>query len=641
MAVFVMIFGHSLNAYDIPRNYIGAIAMTSEGSSVTLSWTTLGNAVSQVYYGETDRYTYTTEWTTTPSTEHSVTLTRLNPDTTYHYKIRVYEEGLGDVFTAETEDLNFTTDSLLSISDIAVMNANSSTVAITFTTSIASQSIIEYGLTESFGSSKTSDDSTTDHSFTLTSLLPSTTYYFRITAITEGAMAISETSNFTTTESTSHSNTPPTQVTNIGIRALSEDSVSIEWSPSSDDVGVYSYTIFYAQGTLITQEMIDTNDPRVSSVTLLTDSQCNPDSPSYTHTGLTQETTYYYRIIATDSEGNTSPISTSASTLINRSSTNTSGCTAPTEYTLNDSQPPKPPKNVRAASLDKEVQLFWKNGTDSDFVRTIVVRKKIGYPTNPKDGEVIYSGIRETFSDTELENERTYFYSFFTEDSSSNFSLPVTLSISPRGGITNIHVVTTLDDSTKKSPQLKISRTYKKGDTSEDIEHLQELLASQPTIYPEGYTTGFFGILTENAVKRFQEIQKLTITGEFDKPTIEVLLKQNENKYITLSPFKIGAVTLSRTLKRGMKGNDVRYLQEFLISEKLLHEHSVSGIFGPMTEKAVKDFQFKMNISPQSGFVGEKTRSVIQKIIEQETLHSELLSWIHIPEVAGWFSAKK
>lgn len=41
--------------------------------------------------------------------------------------------------------------------------------------------------------------------------------------------------------------------------------------------------------------------------------------------------------------------------------------------------------------------------------------------------------------------------------------------------------------------------------TGEDVKLLQELLATDPEIYPEGLITGFFGLLTENAVKRFQK----------------------------------------------------------------------------------------------------------------------------------------
>ncbi|HEX8591415.1 MAG TPA: N-acetylmuramoyl-L-alanine amidase [Candidatus Paceibacterota bacterium] len=48
---------------------------------------------------------------------------------------------------------------------------------------------------------------------------------------------------------------------------------------------------------------------------------------------------------------------------------------------------------------------------------------------------------------------------------------------------------------------------------SEDVKHLQRLLAKDKTIYPEGSVTGFFGPATERAVKRFQEKHGIVSSG--------------------------------------------------------------------------------------------------------------------------------
>ena len=53
---------------------------------------------------------------------------------------------------------------------------------------------------------------------------------------------------------------------------------------------------------------------------------------------------------------------------------------------------------------------------------------------------------------------------------------------------------------------LKILKELKRGMRGDDIQLLQEFLATDPEIYPEGYTTGYFGPLTEKAVKNFQEL---------------------------------------------------------------------------------------------------------------------------------------
>jgi len=49
-----------------------------------------------------------------------------------------------------------------------------------------------------------------------------------------------------------------------------------------------------------------------------------------------------------------------------------------------------------------------------------------------------------------------------------------------------------------------ISRTLKQGASGDDVTRLQAFLARDPSVYPEGKVTGYFGALTEAAVKKFQ-----------------------------------------------------------------------------------------------------------------------------------------
>lgn len=47
-------------------------------------------------------------------------------------------------------------------------------------------------------------------------------------------------------------------------------------------------------------------------------------------------------------------------------------------------------------------------------------------------------------------------------------------------------------------------KTLKLGDTNNDVKELQNFLALDKKIYPEGIVSGYFGKLTEKAVKQFQ-----------------------------------------------------------------------------------------------------------------------------------------
>ncbi len=51
-------------------------------------------------------------------------------------------------------------------------------------------------------------------------------------------------------------------------------------------------------------------------------------------------------------------------------------------------------------------------------------------------------------------------------------------------------------------PQL--GKALKRGSTGEDVRRLQQFLATDPNIYPEAQITGYYGALTEAAVKRWQ-----------------------------------------------------------------------------------------------------------------------------------------
>jgi photosystem II stability/assembly factor-like uncharacterized protein/peptidoglycan hydrolase-like protein with peptidoglycan-binding domain len=69
------------------------------------------------------------------------------------------------------------------------------------------------------------------------------------------------------------------------------------------------------------------------------------------------------------------------------------------------------------------------------------------------------------------------------------------------------------DASLAKQPPT-FSRTLRKGATGNDVTRLQELLAKDAEVYPEGETTGHFGPATERAVKRFQEKHGIAGQGE-------------------------------------------------------------------------------------------------------------------------------
>jgi len=76
---------------------------------------------------------------------------------------------------------------------------------------------------------------------------------------------------------------------------------------------------------------------------------------------------------------------------------------------------------------------------------------------------------------------------------------------------------------------LQLLRQLSRGMTGEDVKLLQEILATDPDIYPEGKITGYFGSLTEKAVKRFQAkagIEQAGVVGPKTLSKINELLTE-------------------------------------------------------------------------------------------------------------------
>lgn len=71
-----------------------------------------------------------------------------------------------------------------------------------------------------------------------------------------------------------------------------------------------------------------------------------------------------------------------------------------------------------------------------------------------------------------------------------------------------------------EAKELRLISQLRRGSQGEEVKVLQKILASDPSLYPEGLVTGFFGPLTELAVKRFQAKIKVEQVGEVGPQTI-------------------------------------------------------------------------------------------------------------------------
>jgi len=109
----------------------------------------------------------------------------------------------------------------------------------------------------------------------------------------------------------------------------------------------------------------------------------------------------------------------------------------------------------------------------------------------------------------------------------------------------------------------------------------------------------------------FYALKSVDAAGNESKPTaaVKLLVVKKAAAVATTT----GAFT--GTLQRGVTSASVRTLQQLLINLGFLPKTTgVTGYFGPLTERAVKDFQ-KANNLEQVGFVGPKTRVLLNSAL--------------------------
>lgn len=75
----------------------------------------------------------------------------------------------------------------------------------------------------------------------------------------------------------------------------------------------------------------------------------------------------------------------------------------------------------------------------------------------------------------------------------------------------------------KQETVATLAATLKQGDRGENVRMLQQLLAADPSLYPEGTVSGYYGRLTSAAIKRFQKQHGISQVGNVGPQTLRKL----------------------------------------------------------------------------------------------------------------------
>ncbi len=138
--------------------------------------------------------------------------------------------------------------------------------------------------------------------------------------------------------------------------------------------------------------------------------------------------------------------------------------------------------------------------------------------------------------------------------------------------------------------------TISLGSTGDDVKRLQRVFARQLLWNPFGPITGVFDASLESSVKSFQQSNGLFVDGIVGPTTWAKLPSYRE---------------ASPELNTGSKGPAVAWLQKALAGGDVVVEFtpyggSIDGIFGPLTEAAVRALQTWAGL-PVDGVVNDNT----------------------------------
>ncbi|MBX4215388.1 DUF11 domain-containing protein [Candidatus Parcubacteria bacterium] len=259
------------------------------GSVSTQAWFEWGT--SQSFGNQTPSQTFTT------TSNFIANLTGLQPNTTYYYRAVAQNQN----GTAQSQTLSFVTPQCSGGSSVPTVTTNSANVlsqnAATLNGSVngngqTTTAWFEWGTTQSFGNTTSQQTFGTGFSnvtFTISSLSPNTTYYYRAVAQNSAGTSQGSTLSFTTQGTTGGNGSMPTVTTNSA-NVQSQNSVTLNGFANGNGLTTNAW---FEWGT--SQSFGNTTSQSFTGA--------NGQSYSYTLTNLNQNSTYYYRAVAQNSAG--------------------------------------------------------------------------------------------------------------------------------------------------------------------------------------------------------------------------------------------------------------------------------------------------------------------------------------------------
>ncbi len=153
-----------------------------------------------------------------------------------------------------------------------------------------------------------------------------------------------------------------------------------------------------------------------------------------------------------------------------------------------------------------------------------------------------------------------------------------------------------------------ITQYLQRGSQSSQVVELKRFLSAQGLLSHVSFST-YLGTATEAALKQWQSLRGIEASGTTGPVTRRALAQCGTSVNNTAQ-----CPSITRTLYRTTRGNDVLSLQLYLISQNFLRSDSATGFYGILTEQAVRRFQALRGIE-ETGTVGFLTRAALRECL--------------------------
>ena len=526
-------------------------------TSATISFTTDELATNQIEYGFTPSYGTSTPRTTSFATNHSITLNNLSASTTFNYRIHAFDSagnetiGINRSFTTLPSVIPDTTPpsaiTNLSASQISQTSADiswtstgdngiegtSASYDLRYSTSAITDA--NFNSTTQATGLPTPKLAGSSEVYVLAGLSPSTTYFVAIQS-TDSAGNTSLLSNIATFTTLAVTQPPPPPVPppvggsgggggggggSGGGGGGYFDDITPPQTPKNATT-----TSLNNQITLRWKNPPDTDFVRVAIVKNTSSSPQSRTDGVLIYEGSKEEfhdidldntKTYHYAIYAYDKKPNySSPAMLSAQP---QAGVETTSITVPVPPPLQQTQGKQPciPQTIPGLTLTRSLALG-STGADikllQQYLNTngfIIAQSGPGSPGN----ESTYFGSLTVKAVQRFQAQNGIVTSGSPETTGYGAVGPKT-----RGVFAKSTMKTSCDVSVLPKPKvttaISLFGPFSVGITSPQVTLLQQLLAKDTNIYPEGLMTGFYGPLTVKAVQRFQTKYNILTSGSPD-----------------------------------------------------------------------------------------------------------------------------